>query len=469
MSLRRLLTAMLVAALALIGVARSPDSRAAEPPVAANSEAQGKGRTTEAPAESSAPAAVVDEQAKKVLAEAAKTLMVIQSIEFRAERDGEAPPPPKVNGKLAWPTRLKYSYIFRSKGSNYRIDEFDTDGAAVRSRSFNGKMYQYLDLELSMFRESKQRLGSALQTPFPDPISLSYWPYSARSLDAARSWQDLHNRENWDDIAKHARFVSEVTSGERTTVTIEVEGRLPRGQRFVSSSEFDKGHDYVPIAWSIHFLPDPTLRLSVVVKRWADVDAGPAGRLRIPTEVEEYDTSYGGLHGLCRIVESTLRINQSIDDDEFTLPRERAKHIVVTPFRLLPLDEKPAELFKKGPPLAERLAAARSDARQNYYSRILLVLGDAASEASKRLIERSEKEWAAPLKDYLQVAIAKDDGAAVATFKETFPDLADLRWPAFVVLDDRGKVLGSRSLALLRPRHICGGRGRPRLSRAPGR
>ena len=46
------------------------------------------------------------------------------------------------------------------------------------------------------------------------------------------------------------------------------------------------------------------------------------------------------------------------------------------------------------------------------------------------------------------MAIGQDDADAVAALKKSYPDIAGLRWPALVALDETGKVLGSIELSL---------------------
>jgi hypothetical protein len=203
----------------------------------------------------------------------------------------------------------------------------------------------------------------------------------------------------------------------------------------VYSVNFDKQHGCVPVAYSTYLVPGRKYNGTVEVKRWSDKDAGDGKRVRIPIEIEEKSPH---VNGVFRIVESTLRINQPIDLDLFSLPRTRAKQI---------WGETAAGLFKPAGSLDERLDAAQAIARRND-QRVLLILGDADSEASQRLFDLREKDWRRPLYDYQQVAIAKNDSAATDSFKKSYPDLAGLDWPAFVVLDQAGKVLGSRSLSL---------------------
>ncbi|HEV3417329.1 MAG TPA: hypothetical protein VG056_10960, partial [Pirellulales bacterium] len=376
--------------------------------------------------------AEVDKRAEQVLREAAKTLTTIRSIEFRAEREGALVVPGGARGPV------NNGYFFRLSGNLYRDDEFDEKGAATESYSFNGSMFQFFSETLSAFRESKHWMGTRPQTSFLDPISQAYsWVYPT---NAPRTWETLRSRETWDDVARRTRFISEVKSEGRTIATLEIERRGETGRNFVLSVQFDKDHRCVPIAKTSYFLPDRTLSGTEVVKRFSDVDAGDAGHIRLPIEVE---LKWAGGDEDYRIVENTLRINQPIDADVFTLPRSRAK----TNWGPYGLDEKTADFFKPRGPLTDRLVTAQDDARRND-QRVLLILGDADSDASQKLFDLREKDWRRPLYDYQQVAIAKSDSAAADSLKKTYPELAGLDWPAFVVLNEAGKVLGSRSLSL---------------------
>ena len=60
------------------------------------------------------------------------------------------------------------------------------------------------------------------------------------------------------------------------------------------------------------------------VNRFADVDAGDAGRIRVPIDVSLKWAVGDVTH---RMVEATLQINQPIDADVFTIPRSRANNI----------------------------------------------------------------------------------------------------------------------------------------------
>jgi Thioredoxin-like len=387
------------------------------------------------------PSAEVDKRAEQVLREAAKTLMAIQSIEFRAERDellATVPRGPNIKLPDGWTGHLKDSYLFRSNGNAFRVDSFDTHGIAERSKCFTGTLFQIRDEKLSAYRESKHRMGNAPETPFPSPISEAYtWAYP---MNGFRSWEELRSHESWNDLAKRARFIGEATSEGKTILTVEVQRQSSSGKAFLYSIDFDKEHGYTPVAWSSYSLPDRNPSGATVIKRWIDADAGAAGRVRIPIEVENKSTS---ISGVIRIAEDTLHINQPIDDDVFTLSQSRIKHNL-GPYGL---DEKTADFFKPRGALAERLTSAQAVACRNN-QHVLLILGDADTKASQRLFDLREKDWRRPLYDYQQVAIAKNDSAATDSFKTTYPDLAGLDWPAFVVLDEAGKVLGSRSLSL---------------------
>ncbi len=87
---------------------------------------------------------------------------------------------------------------------------------------------------------------------------------------------------------------------------------------------------------------------------------------------------------------------------------------------------------------------------------MLLVLGDATSEASQRLEALREKDWQRALYEYQQVPIGQDDADAVAALKKSYPDITGLRWPALVALDETGKILGSIELVARRRRYDCG-------------
>jgi hypothetical protein len=275
-------------------------------------------------------AAASDNRAADVLAASSRTLIAIQSIEFRAERDlFMLPPKAKVpNAKLpdGWTGRAKDGYVFRSNGNEYRVDEFNENGAPTECYSFNGTTFQFFSEKLSAFRESKQRIGPEPLVPFPDPISLAYeWVYPT---SAARSWDTLRSRQTWDDVVNRSRFINERKSGGATIAMIEIERLAASGQTFIYSVEFDKDHGSVPIAWSSYLLPDRKFSTSVLVKRWSDAAAGDAGYIRIPIDAE---MKSAGASGMFHIIENSLRVNKLIDEDLFSIPRSRAQHIIRNP------------------------------------------------------------------------------------------------------------------------------------------
>jgi len=384
----------------------------------------------------------IDERAKQVLTESLKTLAAIGSIEFRTERDLKVlgPAPPGADA-AKWPHRLKDSYIFRTDGRKWRVDEFNEAGAETRSHSFNGENYQYLDAELSMFRESRHRFSQAApQTPFRSPISLAYeWAYSKNSW---LSWEDLTLRENLEEILADRSFhvIGERKSDAGTVVTIAQKVKSSTGRLFVSLLEFDRGHDCLPLALIARSPPSEKPLSSVIVKRSAEVETGDGRHLRLPVEAE---LESSGISGVIRILENTLRINQPIDDEVFTLDRNRAKHVLGP----IALDEKTADFFKTRGPLAERLAATQDDARRNH-QRVLLILGDPESESSQRLFALREKDWRRLLYEYQQLPVGKNDAAAVEAFQKRYPELTNLGWPALFAIDQDGKALGSLSLTL---------------------
>ena len=271
---------------------------------------------------------------------------------------------------------MKYSYLFRLDGNRYRDDEFDANGRATASYSFDGTKYQGFIEQLLGYRESKQWMGNRPQTSFADPISEAYdWVFPTNSR---RSWETLQSRESWNDLARRTRFIGKTKSEGRTTVTLEVERRGENGQYYIISVDFDKDHNCVPIRTTSYYLANRKLSGTRVVMHFADVDVGDAGRMRIPIEVSE---KWAGNGTTSRIDEKTLRINQPIDADVFTIPRDRAKTIWG-----LTLEDDTADFFKARGPLQERLAAAQDDARRNR-QRVLLILGDADSKASLKLTD----------------------------------------------------------------------------------
>ncbi len=373
----------------------------------------------------------VDERAKQVLDASAKLVTAIHSIEFRAESEGTLVAP----GGAKEP--VKHSYLFRLDGNRFRDDEFDAKGRASESYSFDGTKYQGFVEQLLGYRESKQWMGNRPQTSFEDPITKAYsWAFPPNSR---RCWETLQSRESWNDVARRTRFIGETKSQGRTIVTLEVERRGENGQYYIISVDFDKDHGCVPIGTTSYYLANRKLSGTHVVMHFDDVDAGDAGRMRIPIEVSE---KWEDNETTSRIDEKTLRINQPIDAYVFTIPRDRAKII----WGLI-LEDDTADFFKPRGPLQERLTAAQDDARRNR-QRVLLILGDADSRASLKLTDLRETDWRRLLYDYQQVAIGKGDSAAVGLFKKAYPDLVDLQWPAFVVLDEAGKVLGSIELSL---------------------
>jgi hypothetical protein len=253
--------------------------------------------------------------------------MRIRTIVFRAERDKHAPaitipghgtiPPSKT------PEHLRDGFWFRSNGNLYRTDELNAVGNVTDSNSFNGRIYQYFHEDLSAYRESDKLLGTAPPTPFPDPISWAYhWVFGPHTK---HSWVALHSDEEWELAAKAAHLVREERSPEGTVATIELVNDSDPATGPNCMLNLDGAHGYVPISWSLYPARDRNKVFSSYrATRWLDVDAGDAGRLRIPIEaaVEE-----GDVKGVCWIVPGSLRVNQAIDDDIFTLQRSRAKNI----------------------------------------------------------------------------------------------------------------------------------------------
>ncbi len=383
----------------------------------------------------------IDERAKQILEKAASNLMAIRGIEFRAERDVEFGFP---KDKAPWkdlPSHVKDGYFFCCDGDMWRVDDFKEDGSHVDSRSFNGKLFQHLSVEFSTFRESKHRLGMVGQVPFSHPISEAYhWVFPVKDNYLSANWDELRSRENWDAIAKQAKYIGEAKS----IVTVELSQTIKSHVAFVISVNFDKEHGYAPASWS-SFWPDRTITSTVVVKRWADFDNAPGPRIWLPVEISINSPSVRGnisMSGAVRIVEDTLRVDQPIAEDVFTLPRSAATRDL-GPYGL---DEKTADFFKTRGPLAGRLASARDDARLNH-QRVLVIFGDPDAETSQRLFELREKNWRRALYEYQQLPIGKNDAAAIDAFRKKYPEVAEVNWPSFVVLDEQGKGIDSLALA----------------------
>lgn len=376
----------------------------------------------------------IDQRAKQVLDKSAKNLLLIESIEFRAELvPAVALAADRRNPMKNVPPRVLCSYLFRCDGDKWRVDEIMGTATEPESYSFNGESFQFLSAKLSAFRESKHRMGSRPQCPFRSPIGYAY--FWAFPRDGFVSWEELRDRDNWSAIAKRAKYVGETSSKSQSIVTLEVERVSTGGKAFLYLVDFDKEHSCVPVAWSSCSLPDRQPSSEVAVKRCVDVGAGMGRTVRIPVEVEH--------GGAVRIIEDTLRVNQPIDDRVFTLPRDRAKHDL-GPYGL---DEKTADFFKQRGPFSKRLATAQEDARRNH-QRVLLIFGDPDTESSQRFFELREKDWGKQLYEYQQLPIGKTDAVAVEAFRKSYPKLTDLGWPAIVVIDESGEALGSLSLTL---------------------
>jgi hypothetical protein len=410
----------------------TPWAAAAEPSLA---------RTDGPPADASATQAEpqqIDERAKQILDKAASNLMAISSIEFRAERDMKFDfPKADAPGVSELPSGAKDSYMFRCDGDLWRVDEFKEDGSHLESYSFNGKLFQALSVEFSTFRESKHRMGTRPQVPFPHPISQAYeWVFPVKGNYLTSNWDELRDRGEWNALTKGARYIGRAKP-ETTIETLEVTRIINSRPAFTYSIDFDKERGYAPVSWSVP--QRNTAPITVVVKRWADIDSGSGRRIWLPVEAS-YDSS--DIKGTVRIVESTLRVNQPIAEEVFTLPRSAAKHDL-GPYGL---DEKTADFFKTRGPLAERLTNAHDDALLNR-QRVLVIFGDPDAECSQRLFELREKDWRRPLYEYQQLPIGKNDVAAIHAIRKTYSNLADVKWPSLVVLGETGKALDSLALS----------------------
>ncbi len=411
----------------------SPWAAAAEPPLAKAE------RPPEGASATQAATGKIDERAKQILDKAASNLMAIGSIEFRAERDMELSYP---KDSVPWkdlPSHVKDGYMFRCDGETWRIDGFLEGGSPSDSYSFNGKMFQHLSAEFSTFVESNHRLHPGAQTPFPHPISEAYdWVFPVKDGYLSANWDELRNRENWNAIATRAKLVGDAKS-ETAIETVELWQTSRSGQTSRQCSiDFDKEHGYEPVSWSIK-VPERNYFRTAVVKRWANVEIESGRRVWLPVEAS-FEEPF--LKGTVRIVESTLRVNQPIAEEVFTLPRSAAKHILGP----VALDERTADFFKMRGPLAERLATAQDDARLNH-QRVLVIFGDPDAEISQRLFEVREKNWRRALYEYQQLPIGKNDAAAIDEFRKKYPDVTEINWPSFVVLDEQGKALDSLTLA----------------------
>ena len=261
-------------------------------------------------------ASTIDPRAQNVLIQSSRPLNAIRTIEFRAESVGTVNQPGGGKGQLSC------AYFFHSNGNLYRDDEFDPNGRPSDSYSFNGTIYQFFSNEFSAFRESNQWMGTRNQTSFLDPISEAYsWVYPT---NARRTWETLRSRESWDDVVNRSIYIGEKSVDGRKVVTLEVQRRGESGQDFVFTVDFDKDHSCVPIAKTTYLLPSRKLTGTTRVNRFADVDAGDAGRIRVPIDVSLKWAVGDVTH---RMVEATLQINQPIDADVFTIPRSRANNI----------------------------------------------------------------------------------------------------------------------------------------------
>lgn len=400
-------------------------------------------RTEPPSAEAASPqsAQPIDERAKQILDKAASNLMAIGSIEFRAEEDMQFSFPPGVKD---FASRAKDGYLFRCDGDMWRVDEFLGAGPRSESYSFNGKMFQFLSAEFSAFRESKHRMGTRPQVIFGHPISRAYqWVFPQNGF-AWGDWSEMRDRGNWTAVATRAKYIGQAKPEAKSIVTVELPLTSKSGIAFVNSINFDTEHGFAPASWSSFLLPNRKLTSSVVVKRWTDFDNASGPRIWLPVEVSIEESARGGIsiRGTVRVVEGTLHINQPIAEEVFTLPRSAAKH----DWGPYGLDEKTADFFKTRGPLAERLAIAQDDARLNH-QRVLVIFGDPDAEISQRLFELREKNWRRALYEYQQLPIGKNDAAAIDEFRKRHPEVAEVNWPSFVVLDEQGKALDWLTLA----------------------
>jgi hypothetical protein len=267
--------------------------------------------------------------AESLLVASFRFLGAVQSIEFRAERDIILPTVPRgshIKLPANFTGRLHDSYEFHANGDLFRVDVFSGDGSPLRSWSFDGRKYQGFGERELTYAESRRRLNSAPQVPFPDPITSMYtWLFP---INAVKSWDTLRRHENLDEAVAHAKLVREKGEGAKRHATVEIERPATTGAATVDSIEFDTEWGMAPGAWSTFSLPTRTLLASVVVRRWSEIDAGDAGKFKLPVEVAINSSSASGT---LKIVDGSLRLNPMIDEDMFSLSRSRAKHIVIEP------------------------------------------------------------------------------------------------------------------------------------------
>jgi thiol-disulfide isomerase/thioredoxin len=111
------------------------------------------------------------------------------------------------------------------------------------------------------------------------------------------------------------------------------------------------------------------------------------------------------------------------------------------------LEKKTVELFKQRGEYVERMAFAKIEAQRGLL-RILIVLGDPQSEATRKFVELREKDitLGPGFGHFITMPIGADDSAMLRGLADEFgPDVNKLANPALVVLDEQGKLVATKA------------------------
>ena len=223
----------------------------------------------------------------------------------------------------------KDKVTFRQSGSSLRADCEDLDRTSLPRKvpvskvvaAYNGSRYQ-------IFYDDIKTLTFSNNCRFPNP----YWlpnplilPYLWMMYPGSMNWSDLKNQEVWIKKFSAANYEGETTENSVTSEVVSMPyGSQDSGMRV--KIYFAKTLGYYPLK-CLGYGSDGKQLLSVIVTKYKTIDCdGEKVVFPLVVTSTEEDAHVTTIQEW-RIEEGSIKVNQPIDEDVFTLSPAMAKFV----------------------------------------------------------------------------------------------------------------------------------------------
>jgi hypothetical protein len=202
-------------------------------------------------------------------------------------------------------------------GNLYRVEigvHDDSNKKPDLVHAYDGEHHQiWIEASEQLIVSDAPRVQNLIGGQSP-PIAPYYWLFDVD--DTTQLWSDVRNARVWDRVREKAEFVERLEYDGHSLAVVEFQRRSPASYVKVA---FAEDLDFFPLVTECRSLDDtPFTRAEVTRYR-------RVGDVVVALEVQITRTAEPQTEGTITVDEGTLRVNEPIDRELFTLSKARAK------------------------------------------------------------------------------------------------------------------------------------------------